>query len=376
MVSVSRNLFPGTGQIICLTALLAACDQEQVIEEVIRPVRYAEVRAADREENRRYSGTTQAELEFDLSFRVGGRLDRREIDVGDLVNPGDLVGLLDPADYEAGVQEALAGRDLARAGVTNADANLERIRRLYENDTVSQREYEAAVATADSAQAQLDAATQQLSVAQLQLGYTTLTAPQQCTVAQTFVEVNQNVSPGQAIARLNCGQCSEVAVSVPEGDISRIREGDEVQVIINALGGQQLVGFVREVGIDTGATGTTYPVTIGLRDRCSDIRAGMAAEVLFRLQSPGPVGALVVPFVAVGEDRDTGENFVYVLEMGETGVWTAVRRTVALGEVSTTGLTVLEGLSEGDLIVTAGVRRLNSNQRVRLLAQENTDELL
>lgn len=379
MVSVCRSILSGkpVGFAVATAAFaLSGCEQQQVAEEIVRPVRYTEVRVADREENRVYSGTTQAELEFDLSFRVGGRFDRRAVDVGDLVSPGDLIGQLDPADYQARLQEALAGRDLARAGVTNAEANLERIRRLYENDTVSQREYDAAVATADSARAQLDASEQQLSAARLQLGYTELTAPQECTVAQAFAEINQNVTPGQAIVRLNCGQCAEVAVSVPEVDIGRISEGDEVAVTISALGGQSITGFVSEVGIDTGATGTTYPVTIGLRDQCTEIRAGMAAEVGFLLQSPGPAGALVVPFVAVGEDRDTGENFVYVLEPAEDNEWTAMRRTVAIGEVTNTGLTIVDGLSAGDLIVTAGVRRLNANQRVRLLEQETTDELL
>jgi RND family efflux transporter MFP subunit len=355
--------------------LLGACEQPQTVEEVIRPVRYEEVRAADREESRTYSGTTQAELEIDLSFRVGGRLDRRDVDVGDLVGPDDPVGELDPADYEARVQEALAGRDLARAGVTNAQADLERARRLYENDTVSQREYDAAIAAADSATAQLDAAGQQLSAARLQLGYTQLTAPQQCTVAATFAEINQNVTPGQPIVRLNCGQCAEVVVSVPEIDIGRISEGNDVRVTINALGGTPIAGFVREVGVDTGATGTTYPVTIGLLERCTELRAGMAAEVEFQLRSSGPSGALVVPFVAVGEDRDTGDNFVYVLEQEDDDIWTAHRRTVVLGGPTTIGLIVTEGINEGELIVTAGVRRLTADQRVRLLARDSSDEL-
>ncbi len=378
MVSEGRNLLSRAGlrsvALVSLLVALGACEEPPATEEIIRPVRYEEVRAANSEQRRTYSGTTQAELEIDLSFRVGGRLDRRAVDIGDLVEPGDLVGELDTADYEARVQEAAAGRDLARAGVTNSEANLERVRGLYENDTVSQREYDAAIAAADSAQAQLAAVEQQLSVARLQLGYTQLTAPRQCTVAQTLVEINQNVVPGQAIVRLNCGECAEVAVSVPEVDIGRISEGDEVRVTIGALGIRQLSGFVREVGVDTGATGTTYPVVIGISERCADVRAGMAAEVEFQLQSDGPAGALVVPFVSVGEDRDTGENIVFVLEPDDGDIWNARRRVVELGEPTTTGLVVLDGLNEGDLIVTAGVRRLAADQRVRLLARESSED--
>ena len=73
--------------------------------------------------------------------------------------------------------------------------------------------------------------------------------------------------------------------------------------------------------------------------------------------------------VAVGEDRDG--RFVFVLESmtgGESGASTAVvqRRAVTVGELTGDGLEILSGLEDGELVVTAGVRRLSSGEQVEV----------
>ncbi len=374
MVSRTRRLFPGAGHYtqsltvaLCLAALLG-CGPEPVTEEqVLRPVRYTRVVAAGGVQIRTYSGSVRAELEADLSFRVAGTLVSRPVNVGDSLASGALVGELDPTDYEVRVQEAEAGLARAQAELTNARANDERTRRLWENRNASRSQLDAARAAEESASAQVNAATQQLEAARLQLSYTRLTAPEQCAVAQVFVEQNQNVSTGQPIIRVNCGQCGEVVVSVPGVDIGRIIDGTTVAVTINALGGETLAGVVQDVAVATGGTGTTYPVTVALQERCGEVRSGMAADVEFRLRTAGPEGALIAPFVAVGEDR-AGQRFVFILEPTGSDTYRAVKRSVTVNELTQDGFRIEDGLSEGELIATAGVRRLVNGQEVVLLA--------
>ena len=376
MVSRNRSLLRSAGRyavaltIVPCLGMLLGCEPEPVVEEpIVRPVRYARVTVAGTLENRTYSGTVRAEREADLSFRVGGTLLFRPVNVGDSLPGGALVGELDPTDYEVRVQEAEAGLARAQAELRNAQASYERTRDLYENRNASRSQLDAARAADESARAQVSASTQQLEAARLQLSYTRLSAPEQCAVAQVFVEQNQNVTAGQPIVRVNCGQCAEVLVSVPEVDIGRIVEGTTVTVTIIALGGDPVTGVVREVGVATGGTGTTYPVSVALQERCATIRAGMAANVEFRLRTAGPEGALIVPFVSVGEDRD-GQRFVYVLEPSDSNTFFAVRRSVTIGDPTQDGITIASGLSEGELIATAGVRRLADNQEVTLLVDE------
>lgn len=377
MVSTGGILHPRAGlrrnalSLALAVVVVAACDEPPVVEEPqVRPVRYTRVVAQGESEARTYSGTTQAERETDLSFRVGGTLTSRPVDVGASVERGDLVAALDDTDLKVRLDEARAGLARAEAELRNANASYDRTRDLYENQNASRTQLDSARALAESAEAQYRAASQQVEAARLQLSYARLTAPESCSVAQTFAEVNQNVSPGQAVVRLNCGECAEVVVSVPDTDITKVASGMDVTARIRALSDETLAGVVREVGVATSVRGTTYPVTIGLQEQCENLRSGMAVDVTFAFPTAADADALVVPYVAVGEDRSG--NFVFLLEPDEEGRMFARRYPVEVGSVTPDGIVITKGLSAGELIATAGVRRLRSGQEVTLLGEPDT----
>lgn len=374
MVSGSRNLHPRArrlrGTLIALTgaAVLTGCEPEVGgVEALVRPVQYARVAAQGASETRTYSGTAHAELETDLSFRVGGTLIRRPVDVGSEVARGDPIAALDTSDFRVRLDEARAGLSRAEAERRNADANYERTRDLYENQNASRTELDTARAMAESAEAQHRAASQQVEAARLQLSYASLDAPEQCTVARTFVEINQNVSAGQPVVRLNCGRCAELVVSVPETDISRVENGMPATATVSAVSGSLLTGIVKEVGVATGAGATTYPVTVALEEGCELVRSGMTVDVSFEFPTAGPGQNPIVPYVSVGEDREG--HFVFVIEPGPDDRLFARRRSVDVGGVVTEGIVITGGLDVGELIATAGVRRLAPGQEVRLLGE-------
>lgn len=347
--------------------VLAGCDEPAPIEVTkVRPVRYARAVPQGSMEQRTYSGAARAELETDLSFKVAGTLLSRSASVGDSLVAGAEVASLEDTDYRVRLQESAAGLARARAEVRNAEATYDRTRELYENRNASRSDLDAARAGAESARAQVRASSQQLESARLQLSYTRLTAPQDCSVAEVFAQVNQNLAAGQSVLRVNCGQCAEVVVTVPETDIGRITQGTAVRVTMDAVPDQDLTGVVTEVGVASGA-GTTYPVTVALQERCGAVRSGMAADVIFRFPTSGPLGGIVVPLVAVGEDAQG--RFVFVLEpKDEEVVWVAARRAVEVGGPVPNGMLISAGLNEGELIATAGVRRLSDGQQVTLLS--------
>ena len=352
--------------ILPLLATVVGCEPAPLEEqEIVRPVRYTEVVSQGASEARTYSGATRAEVETDLSFRVGGTLTKRPVDVGDEVSRGDLVAALDSTDFQVRLDEARAGLARAEAERRNAEANYDRTRDLYESQNASRTQLDSARAMAESAEAQYRAAAQQVEAARLQLSYSRLTAPQACTVAEAFVEINQNVSPGQPVVQLNCGGCAEVVVSVSDTDISRVDRGMEVTATVTALPGSPIPGVVSEVGIATGARSTTYPVTITLTERCEEVRSGMAVDVRFEFPTAAAGDKPVVPYVAVGEDRDG--HYVFVIEPDVSGVLHANKRSVEVGSATHSGIVIVDGLEPGELIATAGVRRLTPGQEVTLL---------
>ena len=110
-------------------------------------------------------------------------------------------------------------------------------------------------------------------------------------------------------------------------------------------------------------------MTADLAEAAPEVRSGMAAEVTFTFA--GDHGEqLLVPGVAIGEDRDG--RFVFVLERGDDGTAVARRRAVQIGEPAEGlgGIEILDGLSEGEEVITAGVRRLTDGMAVKILAAE------
>ena len=351
---------------LVLLPLLHACGSgDKVDEPIVRPVRYTEAAMRGAAEARVFSGTTHAEVESTLSFKVAGTVTQMAVNVGDIVIAGQLVAQLDPTDYRVVLQEAEAGLAAAQAEFRNSESNYNRVRDLYENRNASTGDLDAARAAWESAAAQVRATRQRKEGARLQLSYTRLTAPQECSIAETYVKENENVATGQSVARVNCGQCSEVAVTVPETFIGRVYPGMEVGVAVNAFSDQALPAAVTEVGVASGTTGTAFPVTVILTGECPELRSGMAADVSFVFEPDVDRPMLIVPGLSVGEDRIG--RFVYVLKESADGIWVTTRREVEIGEVRSDGIEIVQGLREGELIVTAGVRRVIDGQKVRLL---------
>jgi multidrug efflux pump subunit AcrA (membrane-fusion protein) len=95
----------------------------------------------------------------------------------------------------------------------------------------------------------------------------------------------------------------------------------------------------------------------------------MAAEVEFRFEDPGTSGRFRVPAHAVTEDRQG--RFVLIVEPTEPGRGVVRRRAVEVGQLTPSGLEVLEGLEDGDRLVTAGISQIEDGDTVKLPTAES-----
>lgn len=350
--------------ILSSAVLLMSCSQEkQEAEPIIRPVRYQQVFATGGSRIRTFSGTTQAGLESSLSFKVPGTVRNVLVKVGDTVRKGQLIAEIAPRDYELQVQEAEAALEQALAQVRNTKAQYERVQELYANRTVSKKDLDAARATYESADAAVRSVEKRLELAQLQVKYTRLMAPVKGSIAEVSVDVNENVAAGQAIVKLTSGAYPEVKVTIPEVMIAQVQAGITASVTFDALPGKTFEATVTEVGVTPTGFVTTFPVTLRLKEAAPEIRPGMAAEVSFRIETGSTRECILVPPVSVGEDRQG--RHVFIVEPGDEGLGVVRRRDVRIGELTSDGLEILEGLLERELVVTAGVTRLTDGQKVK-----------
>ena len=302
--------------ILGFAVLGVSCGRQEIVAEPqLRPVRTEVISVSGMERARTFSGTFRAGMESRLSFRVPGRVQQLTASVGQSVLPGHLIAQLDSRDYELQVQEAQAS--LTRALASRRNTTADRVRELYENDNASLSQWDQARAVAESAAAHVESLEKRLELTQLQLDYTRLTAPVAGAIATVEVEVNENVQAGQPIVKLSSSTMTEVGVDLPGSVITAIREGAGAVVVCDALPGETFDSFVTEVGVAASGA-TTFPVTVQLAARNDRVRPGMAAEVTFRLaSSETDVDRILVPAVAVGEDRDG--RFVFLAEPESEG---------------------------------------------------------
>ncbi len=346
--------------------IIISCGEEPQIEEIIRPVRYQQVFSTGGSRIRYFTGVAQAGMESRLSFKVPGTVNRVAVQVGDKINAGSILAELDHKDYQLKFQQADAALIQSRAQARNVDANYERVRALYENNNASKSDLDAARSASESVNAAVSSAEKQKELARLQQSYTRLTAPVSGAIAQVNVEVNENVGAGQPIVVFTAGSEIEVMLSIPEVLISKMIEGSKVTVAFDAIPNNEYPATILEVGVAATGAGTTFPVTVRLDEKVEAVRPGMAATVACRFDSKDERERFIVPSHAVVEDRDG--RFVYVVEpiSDETEFGIIYRKTVTIGELTADGLEIFEGLSDGEMVVTAGVSRINEGLKVKI----------
>ncbi len=361
---------------LCAGVFGVACEAEQqTAPERIRPVLYHRVERAGGPRSRTLSGVSEAGTESVLSFKVPGQITELPVKVGDTVRRRQRLAELDPTDYKLRLKQAEASRSNARAQRRNAQAAYNRVRALYANQNASRSDLDAAQAAFESARANMQAASQAHSLAKQQLSYTKLTAPVSGSIAQVDVEVNENVGAGQPIIKLTSGSRPKVTVALPESLISKVERGDEVEVTFSAVAGETFSAVVSEVAVEADASGAAFPVTAIINADPELIRPGMAAAVTFVFIPEGEEAGddrYIVPSSAVGQDRD-GKFVFIVVESPEGGLPTVRRQEVTVAEEMTSdGLEITNGVSEGDLVVTAGVSKIQDGMTVRLPNVEAT----
>lgn len=352
------------------SALLQGCGKQEAppAEPMIRPVRYQQVRLAGAARERIFTGVAQAGTESRWSFKVAGTLSTLNVKVGDGVRQGQVIAELDPRDYQLRVQEASAALAQARAELENAEANLKRIRGLYENSNASEADLDATLTRVQVTEATIDSLEKQKSLAELQVDYCVMKAPEGGLVSEVPVEINENVQAGQVIAVVTSGSLPEVQVDVPEVLIAEVQQGSAVQVTFASVPGRVYAGKVTEVGVSASRALSTFPVTVVLQRPDRRILPGMAAEVRFRFGRQSTQDRFIVPTHAVAQDRQG--TYVYVLEEQGEGKGAVRRREVQVGEVVREGIEILNGLEDGDLIVTAGVSKIQDGETVRIREED------
>lgn len=304
-----------------------------------------------------YAGEVRGRFESQLAFQVGGKISRRNVDLGSVVAAGDVLLEIDPKDISQTVAVSSAQVYSAQSQLKLAEANLNRYRQLYEQAAVSRAQYDQYQNAYDAAVAAARQASAQYAQSDNQLGYSTLRADAAGVIAAVNVEAGQIVSAGQPVVTLVRDGEREIEIDVPENRLDALRKSADIKVSFWALPGTVLDGQVREVAPMADKVARTYKVRISLTAPPPEIRLGMTATVTVAGAAGGKVA--YIPLSAIYQPGATPG--VWVVKDGAVSL-----RPVRLGAFGDGKVELASGLEDGDTIVTAGVHKLQEGQKVRL----------
>lgn len=327
-----------------------------------------------------YVGQTESSHMVEIRARVEGYLDKIAYKEGSLVKQGQLLFQIDPRPFQAKLEVAKGELDAAKANLTRAHREYDRIEPLYKQNAVSRRDRDNAEAALLTAQASVESAKGQLMDAEVNLGYTTITSPATGFSDRAYQREGALVSPGpnSLLTTVSVITPMWVNFSVSENDILKYRDQiakgllkfppkDDFEV--------QLVLADGSIFSEKGHVTFTAPLfsketgTFLVRSELSNpqdlLRPGQFVRV--RLIGATRPDAIVVPQQSVIQTPKG--HALYVVNDGK-----AELRNVEVGDwQGTGGWFITSGLKSNEEVIVKGTEKLRDGALVKVSQQSATE---
>ncbi len=322
-----------------------------------------------------YVGSIRAQQFVEVRARVEGYLEQMLFEEGTYVKKDQILFVIDPKQYRAKLDKASAQLKKDQAIARKAERDLDRILPLYEQNAASQLDRDNAIATFETAQANVAMSEADLTQAQMELGYTSVRSPISGFISERHVDIGTLVGPsGQSLlATIVKSDTVRVDFSMTALDYLRSKER-------NVNLGQKDTSRTWDPYITvTLADNSVYPLR-GLVDFADPQVDPKTGTFSVRAEMPNPDQVLLPgQFTKVRLLLDVREDAVVVpsksiiIEKGGAYIYVVrpdsvvERRFIELGPELTNKMIVERGLVPGEQIVVEGYHKLNPGMRVEIL---------
>jgi membrane fusion protein, multidrug efflux system len=322
-----------------------------------RAVRVQAVTADTAAVEQTYTGVVRARYETDLAFRVGAKIVSRHVEVGQRVAAGAVLFRLDATDYRLAVKAAEADLTAAEAEVVQATAEDARNTRLRGTGAVSLSEWDKTRSARDVAVGRRARAREALTLARNRLAYCELTADADGVITALPAEAGQVVAEGQVVARLARDGEREAVVSLPENQVVAARSA-RATVTLWAAPGESYPAVLRELSPTADPVTRTYQARFTVRNPGPKVALGMTATV--HLAPADSAHGYVLPLSSLLRTGD--RQAVWVVDRPTGGL---TLTPVEVREYRHETVVLSGGVRPGQLVVTAGVQKLDAGLTVR-----------
>jgi RND family efflux transporter MFP subunit len=346
---------PLLGLMVCMMLMQGCVDQvngegeEEAGEAALAiPVEAAAVSISDMAAYYTGTATLEADEQAVVVSQIAGVVLKLNAEEADYVEAGQVLASVETDRYKLEVERA-------NATLKRLETDYQRKKELFTKQLVSTEDFERVSAEYDAQKAAYN-------LARLELAYTSIKAPISGYISERMVRVGNLVKLHQPVFHITSYDPLLAVLHVPERELSVLRKGLQVSMSVDAWPGETFNGEVIRISpvIDT-QTGT-FRVTAKILDRDQMLKPGLfgRAEILYDMHQQVPV----IPRSAVITEDELSHVFV-VDDEGN-----ASRRSVQLGFEDNGHVEVVNGLANGETVVTAGKGSLSDGSRVEIVGKD------
>ncbi len=304
------------------------------------------------------SGKIEATNSANLSTRMMGFVNKVHVKVGDKVRKGQLLVSINNTDLQAKRAQVNAGINEATAAFNNAQKDYDRFKSLFADNSASQKELDDISANYEMAKARLESANQMKNEVNAQFVYANITAPFNGIVTNKFIEEGDMANPGMPLIAVETPGKYEVTAMVPENDISQIKSGSKVDVLVKSLD-RSLKGKVTEVSTSAKNTGGQFLVKVVLESTDANILSGMFTTIQFPVEKNQDSETMVlIPQSAIVKNGSL--KGVYTVSDQNR----ALLRWLRLGKTYGENVEVLSGLNADEQYIVSADSKLTNGTKV------------
>ena len=368
-----RSIYIVLSLLLVMMLFVSGCgSNNEKVTDSAQAVSVTEVQKMDLVQNVSYPGIVRGHNEVTIMPKVSARVTAIYLKPGDPVKAGQTILTLDSSDLTAAIRQAQAGVLQADAAVrTNAvqlesaRTNYERSQKLFASGALSQATLDSAKAAYDalnsgSAEAAAASARAALATAQDALDKCNITSPINGVLGSVNLQLGETASPASPAAIVTDNADLEVEVMVNENDVSYIKEGSEVNIVVKAAGLDKIKGKVKSIATVADPTKRNFSVIVALPNQDGKIRSGMFAEL--SIDTVSKTSVLCLPVNAV--IPQSGSSVVYTIDKENK----ARPIDVQTGIKNARYVEITKGLNVGQKVILKGNTLVNDGILVRVIA--------
>lgn len=340
MIRVGLASFAAVLAVSCGNPDKGKTDNSMVQEDPV--VSVDTVAARDVPQTSVYTSTVEPYVKNNIAPQSAMRITDINVEVGDFVRKGQVLAELDRIQLQQ-----------AELQLKNNEIEYERLKGLYEAGGLSKSDLDAM---------ELSYRVSRTTYENL-LENTVLRSPVDGVITARNYDEGDMYAMSSPIYVVEQITPVKLLVAISEVDYTRINKNDSVEIAVDAFPGRSFSGRVSRIYPTVDPATHTFSVEIIVPNKDRVLRPGMFARVTVLF---GTNHNPVIPDIAVVKQTGSGERFVYVLNSDGTVTYRAVR----LGRRMDYEYEVLEGLSEGERVVTRGQIRLKDGVRVKISKNE------